>query len=302
MSEMRSVHELMEKVVCPRPCRHRADDNIVELFLHSYRSGRFASRQNWLTQSQQNVEAIASDSAGITLAVEHTRIFAFGDHKRQEELLRPIARSLEAEPRLSVPRLRFHLCFYPSFLEGLSRRQRSRVQQGLLSWAVQILPALPVRGRSYKFDVPIRLTEETVRKIKLDVEVSERVEPMHPVSVGGWLPSDAQRLCPQVRKMLKDKLPKLAAAEADRRFLIIELPTTDSKWFVVDTVRAIAGDFPLLKQVNWLVVAQTLAFQSEGVVFFHVWDIAAQVWSDHMEAIVATEDRLAGDSAQHRRA
>jgi hypothetical protein len=283
---MRPVGELMRKVFCHQPSRLREDDKIVELFLHSFAQARFASRPNWLPQSKRNVEVIVVDDAGTSLAIEHTRVFAFEDHKRQEELLRPIAELLEAEPRLSAPGRRYDLCFRSGSLEKLLRRHHPLVQQGLMAWALSNLPALAIRIQAYKFQIPIPLANGKVQKMDLDVEVSERDNTMRPVSVGGALPEGSQRLRPMVRKALNDKLEKLVAAETDQRILMAELPTTDSERLVVDMVRGIGAEFPLLKKVDRLAVAKTLGFHSEGVVFFHVWDLRAKTWCEHLEVVI----------------
>jgi hypothetical protein len=287
MPELRSVGELMHEVVCPRPSRRREDDQIVELFLHAYQGGRFAYRPNWLPQSRKNVEVIASDCTGTSLAIEHTRVFAFEDHKYEEELLRPIAECLEADPNLRVLDRHFELHFYSGSLRKLRKRHRSLVQQELVRWAVETLPALAARGEVYKFNIPIPLPKGKALEIGLDVKVSERVDPLRPIAVDGRLPGGSQRLVPVVRKALNDKLQKLVDAEADRRLLLLELPTTDSGRSLIDTVRDLAATFPLLKRISQIVVAKTLGFHlGEGLVFFHVWDVAAEVWSDYLKAVI----------------
>src|SRR5882757_6248143 len=87
----KSVAELMETVTCTRPTYPEHDRRVVEIFLKTCKEGKFADDLGWLPQNQSNVEAIASDGANTTIAIEHTRIFAFAGHKKQEELLRPVA-------------------------------------------------------------------------------------------------------------------------------------------------------------------------------------------------------------------
>jgi len=283
---MRPVGELMRRVFCHQPSRLREDDKIVELFLDTFAQARIAIRPNWLPQSKRNVEVIAVDDAGTRLAIEHARVFAFEDHKRREELLRPIAQALEAEPRLSAPGRRYDLCFHSGCLGKLRRRDQPLVQQELMAWALSHLPALAIRRQAYEFQIPIRMANGKLLKMDLDVEVSVRDSTMRPVSVGGALPQGSQRLSPMVRKALNDKLKKLVDAEADQRILMTELPTTDSERLVVDMVRGIGAEFPLLKKVDGLAVAKTLGFHSEGVVFLHVWDLRAKTWCEHLEVVI----------------
>src|SRR5215472_13972655 len=100
---MPSLGEPTEKVICSPPTRTWSDDQIVELFLEAYPDSRFAHLE-WLPQDRSNVEVIATDAAGTRLAVEHTRVFAYQGHKKDEELLRPIAKRLEHEAGLRVRR------------------------------------------------------------------------------------------------------------------------------------------------------------------------------------------------------
>jgi len=257
----------------------------VELFLNAHESGRFAHHVEWLPQNRTNVEVIAQDAAGTRLAIEHTRLFAFEGHKRQEELLRPLAECLEAEPRLHGVNRRFDLLFRPDFLGNLPRSSRTLVKDGLVSWAVMNLPALGV-GTCQEFEVPICLPKGKSRKIRIRVEASERVPPMRPVCVSGCLPEDPKRLLAIVRKALNDKLNKLVDAEADQRILLLELQTLDSERKVICQIRDMADRFPLLHRVDQIVIAKTFGYQSDNVVFYHAFDMAAEKLSEFLKVVV----------------
>src|SRR6266853_95463 len=97
---LRSFGERIRKVSCPRSIRARHDDQIVDLFLKVWQEGRFAQNLHWLPQNRTNVEVIATDADNVRIAIEHTRLFAYQDHKLQEEALRPLAEALRAAPRL----------------------------------------------------------------------------------------------------------------------------------------------------------------------------------------------------------
>ncbi len=43
-----SAAERTVKVPCPPPARTREDDQVVELFLHTWQNGRFIHSLNWL--------------------------------------------------------------------------------------------------------------------------------------------------------------------------------------------------------------------------------------------------------------
>jgi site-specific recombinase XerD len=278
-----SYGERTQTASCPAPTRSRYDEQIVELFLHAWRQGRFSRRPEWLPQSRINVEVIATDETGKRLAVEHTRLFAFEDHKLKEEQLRPIAEALEAEPGLDLPGRRFDFYFYPASLGKLLRGCLPLVEQTLRSWALHTLPALPPRDRLYDFQVPMPLPNGKRPQVVVDVVVSDRDNGLRPVSVGGYLPADRARLAPLVRKALTDKLPKLAAADAEWRVLLLDLPHFSNSFSeVMDRIREITSQFPLLEKISHIVVAYTPAYQSECWVRFFVWEWAAgaEDWTD----------------------
>ena len=81
-----SILQRARRVTCRPPSRERPDDQIVELFLSSWQDGRFAANQKWLPQNMKNVEVMARDQVGNRLAIEHTRIHSFENHKLQEAL------------------------------------------------------------------------------------------------------------------------------------------------------------------------------------------------------------------------
>ena len=279
-----SVYDLMREVVCNPPSRTRSDDQIVELFLNAHQGGRFAHRVEWLPQSRTSVEVVATNAAGTRLAVEHTRLFAFEEHKRQEELLRPIATCLEAEARLHGLNRRFDLLFRPDFLGKLPQRSRTLVKDGLISWAVMNLPALGV-GTCQELEVPICLPKGKTWKIHLRVGVSRHIPPARPVCVSGCLPEDPKRLLPIIHKALAGKLKKLVDAKADQRILLLELPTLDSERKVICQIRDMADRFPLLHRIDQIVIAKTFGYQSDNVVYCYAWDVAAEKWSEFLKVV-----------------
>lgn len=123
----------MERVDCPLPSRSRPDDRVVEVFLHAYKQGRFAKDPRWLPQHEKNVEVIATSiTDGRTLAIEHTRVFAFDGHMQQEAILRPIAQRLES---IRLPELSgkwVQIFFQPNFVRRLLHRHSVLVQEELV--------------------------------------------------------------------------------------------------------------------------------------------------------------------------
>jgi len=171
----------MQTIICPRPTRAREDDRIVEIFLHAYRGGRFSREPNWLPQNRTNVEVIASDSYGVTLAIEHTRIFAFEDHKHKEEIFRPMAECLEAEDHW-VPRDKCYWISFPThILDGLNRKGREKYKEQLKQWLIVTLPPLVSRPESHKLDCP-----KGNQSILVEVEVRDCCPTLKGIHVGAF--------------------------------------------------------------------------------------------------------------------
>lgn len=154
MPEVRSIGERIQKVPCARSVLSRHDDQIVDLFLRAWQGGRFTHRVQWLPQHRANVEVIAAEAGSVRVAVEHTRLFAYEDHKLQEEALRPLANLLEAESRLRNLDRQLHIRFQGNYLGGLLRRFKPTVTERLHTWAVETLPKLQKRDTSTHLKCP----------------------------------------------------------------------------------------------------------------------------------------------------
>jgi len=271
----------MDQVICPPPSRKRRDDRIVEVFLHAYRSGSFSDNPCWLPQHEKNVEVIATSKAdGSRLAIEHTRVFAFDGHMEQEAVLRPIAERIETIhlPELSGRWVQVH--FAANFVGRLLQRHILLVQDELVRFLERTLPSVdPKMHNVHHFEVAIPLPNGKSPIVELDVEVWDGVEVGHQISVTGLLPQ-GRTLHSQVGSALERKLPKLTSADADVRFLMIDMPTyTDSDIAVVKVICDLEGQFPLLAAVDEVVFAKTFGFETEGFIVFRTWSPRSRVWT-----------------------
>ena len=75
-------------------------------------------------------------------------------------------------------------------------------------------------------------------------------------------------------------------AKADQRILLLELPTLDSERKVICQIRDMADRFPPLHRVDQIVVAKTFGYQSDNVVYYHAWDVAAEKLSEFLKVVV----------------
>lgn len=271
----------MQKVICPQPSRKRHDERVVEVFLHAYKEGCFAKDACWLLQHRRNVEAIATSIVdGRRLAIEHTRVFAFDGHMEQEAILRPIAERLESIRLTGLSDRWVQIYFQPNFMSKLLRKHSALVEDEIVRFLERTLPTItPREGHVNGFDIPIPLPDGRCPTIAFDIEVWGDMDVKRPISVSGVLPHD-QRLESQVKHALQTKLQKLVDAVAEMRFLMIDITThTESEIAVAKIIRELQGEFRLLARIDQVVFAKTFAFNSEGCVFFRMWNPQSQAWS-----------------------
>ena len=89
-----------------------------------------------------------------------------------------------------------------------------------------------------------------------------------------------------MRRVLREKLPKLAAADADQRLLMIDQTTFyDSENSVLEVMRRISVDFPLLHEIQAIVFAKTWPLVKK-VAYFSIWDVRTGQWSEHLKASI----------------
>ncbi len=259
------------------------------MFLHAYKQGCFAKDPCWLPQHKRNVEVIATSIVdGSTLAIEHTRVFAFEDHMEQEAILGPIAERLESIRLTGLSDRWVQIYFQPNFMSRLLRKHFTLVQDELVRFLERTLPTITPREHHVNsFDLPIPLPDGRRPSIAFDVEVWGDMDVKRPISVSGVLPH-GQRLESQITHALQTRLQKLVDAVADMRFLMIDIAThTESEVAVAKIIREIQGKFRLLTKIDQVVFAKTFAFNSEGWIFFRMWEPQSQAWSsDFLNASV----------------
>jgi hypothetical protein len=68
---------------------------------------------------------------------------------------------------------------------------------------------------------------------------------------------------------------------------MIEIAThTESEIAVAKIIREIQGEFRLLPKIDQVVFAKTFAFNSEGCIFFRMWNSQSQAWSSDVLASI----------------
>jgi hypothetical protein len=271
----------VQKVTCPQPSRKRHDERVVEVFLHTYKQGCFAKDPCWLPQNRRNVEVIATSTVGGSrLAIEHTRVFAFDGHMEQEAILRPLAERIEAIRLPGLSNKWVQIYFQSNFMSRPLRKNSELVQDEIIKFLERTLPTItPNEHHVNSFNIPIPLPNGRHPTITVDVEVWGNMDVKRPISVSGILPQ-GPRLETQVTHALQTKLQKLVDAVADTRFLMIEIAThTESEIAVAKVIRRIQGEFPLLIKIDQVVFAKAFGFDSEGCIFFRMWNPQSEEWA-----------------------
>ncbi len=110
--------------------------------------------------------------------------------------------------------------------------------------------------------------------IEIEVQVGEPLDGYEPIHTSGILPDDARkRAVPQVERALRDKLPKLVAAHAEHRILLIELPTIDtSTTVIIDLIRHSPEYAADLASIDFIVLAKSHQNDGAGSVWFFGYD------------------------------
>ncbi len=196
--------------------RTQRDKLVIEHWITLYNrlTGSSYGVTNWLDSdsSRENVDALCADTDGRSLALEHTLIEPFANEKADAaRFLRTLA-LLDNDPALCV---KGYVCIASQSVGAIPTGIRwLDVQLTLKNDLAAVLPTLP-EGSS---KVLVRLGNDVV----LEVILSKRKMPDDP---GRFLTArlDPGQPGPElIRNALNRKLPKLAAAEADKRILLLE--------------------------------------------------------------------------------
>ena len=249
--------------------KERPDDRVVELFLAWWEAGTSAADPGWLPQHVGNVEAIARNSSGSTLAIEHTRVYAFEGHQTDERRLAELAEQIESAAELLSPGREFRIIFPRDVFEELDARKRRAYARSLVEWLSRELKLLSLGERTLMTPA---LRPKT-KGVEITVVVDEAPAGSESIHVSGMLPGNAtERAVPQVTGALERKLPKLKAAVADSRVLLIELPTVDTSCTLIAHIIKSSEYVDDLRAIDFVVLAKTVIDNGSGSAWLFTYD------------------------------
>jgi len=246
----------------------RRDHALVEALLKE-RNRRFGSDydvDHWpetLNTGRKEVEAIAKDSSGSRLAIEHTLIQPFVGKKADDVPFTRVLGALDKDATLRVPNFMLEVSVD---VGSITKGYWDSLGTNLQTWFRNNITSVP-EGTS-KHAVPETGLTLTVNKTAMKPNVGD-----YPgrVFVARFAPADTFEAV--VRTALESKLPKLLQADAEKRLLLVEKEDCyGSDYKLTELLRRIGrnvSDFARLDEV-WLV--KTIAWETEGVVWFGpVW-------------------------------
>ena len=238
------------------------DKHVIEHWLRLYNRLTGASYRvtAWpdTDTSRKNVDAVCTDDGGRLIALEHTLIEPFQNDKADAARFMQTLAVLENDPALLLPGF---TCFANQKVGAVPKGLPwTSVPDALRNELAKALPALPEGRSTVSVDIGGNSLDVVVQKIRTSPDdrgrfLTGRIDPGSP---GPEL----------MRNALERKLPKLSAAQADKRILLLE---KDSVAGTIEDqyaqVRDETGIKSLRKGVDEIWGVITASLDSENVIF-----------------------------------
>jgi hypothetical protein len=243
----------------------KRDQQIVSHFLfalnaqygESFTVVRWPDEENRQTPA---VEAVASDSNGATLAIEHTLIQPFEGERIDSERFIKVFGRLEGHVELIKPGYNVNVTVRVGVIPN-------GVNWQLVADQVQrhLKRLIPVRGNGK--------TIESIEGLAFALPVTLGITPHDPTEEDHvWVSRYAapDTLKKVVRSALERKLPKLIAEKASRRILLLEkADIANGHSAIREAIDVLWSDFPELAHVDEIWLAITLYWESANTLFFY---------------------------------
>ena len=242
-----------------------SDKDVVEywLRLHNRLTGGTYQVESWPDDdsSKKNVDALCRDAAGRTLAIEHTLIEPYARHKADTDRFLKTLAVLENDARLVQPG---YLINVSQAIGAIPTGIPWHEVPGVI--ALQLAPVLPGLAEG------VRTLTILGSQWSLDLRVSKIATAV--ASEGYFLtsrmfPDDFEDLGKELMLVaLSKKIPKLAAAKADKRILLLEKDAiagnVEEQFRQVPREGAIVS---LLGSIDEIWTVDTSVLESEQVIF-----------------------------------
>lgn len=246
----------------------RDDIGLVRLFLNGYRdaagnSYRLAERPDVAERNAPAIEAVAVNSQGRRLAIEHTLVQPFEGQKADDIPFLKGFEGIELDKSLRLPD-RLIEVIPPAFAVP-KEVDWDEVGRRVYEWFEDARWGFP-DGESRQAIPGLAFNLEVVVQT-MDIPGTEGG-----ISVSRLLPPD-RPFIDVLRRALANKVPKLAATPADTRILLLEDASSAIGFrHVIEGIDACGAEFPGLADVEAIWVAKTVVWKTAGDVWFvHTW-------------------------------
>jgi hypothetical protein len=248
----------------PKPKR---DIILVAQFLKRLNSDRdtdyrITEQPDEIDRKNKAVEAIARDSSGNSIAIEHTLIQPFVGDKRDTQPFLTVFANLESDPSFVLPE---HYIRVGIPVGGIQKGPE---------W-IDLRDELHVWFQDTKGHLPSGTTKHTFSKNhpELTISVWKTHMPGFPGKVSvhrSNMPADFAEV---IKTALASKVAKLSATAASERILLLERdspPHADSE--IAEIIEESVDAFPELRMVDAIWVIDTVAWETDAYVdFTPVW-------------------------------
>jgi hypothetical protein len=243
----------------------RADKQLIELFLAAYNrlGGDDYAVLEWpdeVEHHRPSVDAIAGDSRGRTIAIEHTLAEPFLGEKQDTQIFNKVFVPLESDSSLRVAG--YDLELWPAVGAIPNGVDWDEIATQVRSWF-----------NAEKDHFPDGKSTQRIQRLPFDLEVFilKDANPDGRVFVGrSGMPETLDLV---IEKALKRKLPKLVETLTNSRLLLLEKDNVPGGYVAVTRIiEALEPQFPQLQRVTGIWIANTVSLKQSGHAFFyHVW-------------------------------
>jgi len=230
--------------------------------LNYYSGHDFGSYEFPEDEIESAVDAIATDSKGNRMAIEHTLIQPYLGEKEDTQRFREVFVPLEDDPSLRLPG--FDVQLWPgvgSVQKGTRKLEREHLRDTLQSWFRDTVDKLP-KGRSV----------QTIADLPFTVYVIKYPHSDGRVFVGRSAVPDT--FSAVVENALKTKLPKLVATSVEERILLLETDSYLDHEKLSSLIKSLASSYPALDKIDEVWVVDTVIWERSGTLWF------SKVWPD----------------------
>jgi len=213
-------------------------------------------------RTNKAVEAIATNSKGDSIAVEHTLIQPFVGEKDDTQPFLRVFAPLETDPDCKLSQHDITV-FVPA---GIVRKgiDWNALAAELMTWLRTTKKALPDGESEHRFST-------TEPELGISVQKTHRSGLPGRVFVGrSKMP---ESFADVIRTALRTKLPKLAAASASTRMLLLEKDSPPHGYAeIASEIERACAELQELERIDAIWVVNTVAWESEGRAdFIPVW-------------------------------